>query len=113
MAKSDKTADLEKPLDDTPVTNRPAAPALPSRVMYVGPSMAEDGSVFSHGQIFNNGLPADWATKALLEPAFRRLLVPLNRVPKALADLRDPQSMLSLSAGTVAADYEKRKAAAR
>lgn len=65
------------------------------QVMYVGPTFIEDGDVFSHGSIFNNGLPAHYSTKVLLEPEFSQLIVPVEKAAKALAELRDGLSFRS------------------
>ncbi len=89
----------------------PTTKPIPARVMYLGPNMAEDGAIFSHGQIFSNGVPPEWQTKALLEPDFQRLLIPVEKVGKALADLQDPNSMLSSCATKVRAAYIQRQTA--
>lgn len=85
--------------------------SFPSRIVYLGPSMAEGGSLFTHGQTFNNGLPADWMAKALAEPDFARLLVAVDKTPAAISTLRDPGSMLSAVSRKVQADYLARKEA--
>ncbi|MCD8139322.1 MAG: hypothetical protein LUE17_06020 [Planctomycetaceae bacterium] len=91
MARNSSSTDATKP-EPTPAaqSSKPTG-----TIMYVGPSLVEDGTPFSHGHIFNNGLPAAWEAKALIEPEFRHLLVPVAKVGKAIAELKDPQSRLS------------------
>lgn len=76
---------------------KPAAPTFAAKIMYLGPSIAEEGMLYPHGQIFNNGLPLKWLEKAVEEPDFRLLLAPFHKIPKARLELADAQSMLSLA----------------
>ncbi len=105
MAKSDKPNDAVKSEEYTPATKL----NLPSRIVYLGPSFHEDGVSFKHGEIFNNGLPAEWSAKALLEPAFMRLLVPVEKAASAIAQLRNPESIFAVSHAKVAANVAQRR----
>lgn len=88
---NDGTQDLQRNQSATTAK----VPHIPKRVMYLGDSFSENGVLFSHGQIFSNGLPQPWLEKAILDPNFRRLLVPIDQVNKVKAELRNPESMLS------------------
>lgn len=85
MAKKEFTADAPRPLGA-------AQSPLPKQMMYIGPTLAEDKNIFSHGDIFSNGLPDHYMTKILLEPDFKHLIVPVAKVALALAELRDESS---------------------
>ncbi|MDR1744480.1 MAG: hypothetical protein LBS30_01865 [Planctomycetota bacterium] len=73
------------------------APAIASKVMYIGPSFAKDGVLFQHGQLFNNGIPVPWLDWVGSAPEFRLLLVPHEKIVQRLAELKDPDSAVSLA----------------
>ena len=83
MAKRETTG--EAPRAQAQVNNQ-------RQVVYLGPTLVEDGNVFSHGSIFNNGLPAHYSTKIALEPDFAHLIVPVEKAAKALVELQDALS---------------------
>ncbi|MCD8349573.1 MAG: hypothetical protein LUC93_03075 [Planctomycetaceae bacterium] len=91
MAKNNNPSEAIRPDSASTAQKQPET----GSVMYIGPSLVETGVPFAHGQIFNNGLPPEWTTKAKLQPEFGRLIVPVSRVGAAMAELRDPQSHLS------------------
>ena len=93
--KTDDSAEVES-TGVTIATEKPPASVLPAQSIYLGPSIAEGGMLYPHGQIFSNGLPAKWREKAEADPDFRLLLVPFAKVPKARTELSNQQSMLSM-----------------
>lgn len=109
MAKRDTTEATPPPATQT----APAALVIPERVMYLGPSIAENGKLFPHGQIFNRGVSIEWLEKAGADVNFRRLLVPLEQVPKAVAELAQPGSMLHAANKAILDGYKARVAKAR
>lgn len=109
MAKS-SAADASAASVKTESKTEANPPTFPPRVMYLGPSMSEDGKFYQQGRIFNNGLPLDWMERAVLEPEFRQLLVAVDDVPKAMAELVKPTSMRSLARDTVLKNYNARNA---
>lgn len=133
MAKSNKAEDLtpvkalEPAKSETPKASMSVTQAalptvtaaavktrkFPSRLMYMGPSMTENGVIFQHGQIFSNGLPETWKEKALLEPEFFRLLVPVDRVGKAMTELGNPASALSVAHRKVESAHRARRKQAK
>lgn len=129
MAKNNNTDDsaaktTDSPKSETPKAESPAyspppsIPAaktrtLPTRVVYLGPTMSEDGVLFTYGQTFNNGLPEAWAAKAVIEPEFMRLLTPIEKVNTAMAELRNPKSALSRMSQKVLAAHKARATAAK
>ncbi len=110
-----KTLAADAPQPDQPVAATPAVKprGIPKRVMYIGPTIVENGRVFTHGQIFSNGLPDYWMEKAAAEPEFRQLLVAVDRVGKSLADMRDTNSMLAQAGRKILADSRRRIRKAR
>ena len=65
---------------------------MPKQVMYLGPTIAERvgrvSTVFiAYGTIFKNGLPSDVADRAAHDEDFSALLVPVERIGRAMAEL--------------------------
>lgn len=133
MAKRDNATDMEKTAE-TPAsaTSEPAAETKPApsglapavktgkpsvldaeKLMYLGPTLVEDGHIFTHGQLFNHGLPEEWKAKAAGDADFRQLLVPFARVAKATTALQDKDSALSAAGARVWAAFSVRKAKKR
>lgn len=106
MSKAEKQAEPAK-TEEKAAAKRPA---IPSRLMYLGPTVAENGIQFSHGRIFNNGLPAEWLEKALRESEFMQLLVPFDKVAAANTELSASGSRLAAMSGKVAARHRERLA---
>lgn len=117
-----KTTDapkIETPKAESPATipqaSAPAAKSrtLPTRITYLGPTISENGVLFTYGQTFNNGLPEAWAAKALIEPEFMRLLVPVEKINATMAELRNPKSALSMMSQKISASNKAHTAAAK
>ena len=101
MARQNNTA-------DTPTANtagaagagdaaKPKQLKVPTHVMYLGPTFSWNGARFLHKQIFNNGVPVAWLEWIASEPEFRLLFVEIGKVPKRLAELKTPDSPVSLA----------------
>ena len=90
-----------------------STPIIPSRVMYLGPSFAMKDVLFQHGQIFNNGVPVTWLERIAIEPEFKLLLVPIEKVGKVMAELNDKDSAYSLAAAKVKATNETLRSSKR
>ena len=59
-------------------------------MVYVGPSIR---GVVRQYTTFTNGLPKDLDKKAEEIPAIRGLIVPVNQLPKAMADIRNREGL--------------------
>lgn len=129
-ADADKTAETPAPTPAEPAAEATSTPSVPSgppptgktgepsvlkaeKLMYMGPTLVEDGHIFNHGQLFNHGLPDEWKAKAAADADFRMLLAPFARVAKATAALQDKNSALSAAGARVWAAYAARKAKKR
>ncbi len=70
---------------------------IPAHVMYLGPTFTWNGVRFLHKQIFNNGVPGAWLEWSAFGPEFRLLFVEVGKTPARLAELRNPNSPISLA----------------
>ena len=82
---------IKKPSGEKPAARPKSAPAVArkkNRVIYVGPSLPN--GLLRHGQVFIGGLPAHLPMEKV-----GGFMIPLNDLPAAKRDLKDPTSLLA------------------